>query len=689
MQKERKALEEYVYAHADIGEATDCFQIDCDMIVYLLEHCIITVPEDNRFFVNVNCGRIMINLINRRAEKYHEKLTRTEFQDGVEAFAFTGMYDFSHTSAGWDDVISLGIAGLRKRLIENAEKNALENSTYFYRNAIRVFDAALAFMKRAECAARRAGKMEMADGLLALSKGAPATLFEAMQTTIVYYVLQQMMEGTHLRTLGRLDSLYQPFLRPEVDRGYAEQLAEDFIQEIDKFKAISNIPFAIGGTDHNGNTLYCEMSRIMLDAYANVPNSETKLHILYNDNTPTDILETAFEYVRAGKNSICFLSDQKVTEALIRLGEKPADALEYTVVGCYECGAKEEVTCSCNARVNIPKAVEYAMNDGKDFLTGKQIGLKTEREIRTFTDFKAEFERQLVHLCQGAMGTTDFYEREYAKLHCAPIMSATYQTAVEKGGDIYCHYAAKYNNSSVNGLGLATATDSMIAIKYLVFEEKRMSLQEFTKLLKNDWQGEEVLRLIIKNKYPKYGIADKEADALAADIVQILSNTINGKPNVKGGIYRLGMFSIDWRIAFGKNTGASADGRKAGEPLSQNTGASFGADREGVTAHILSVTELDAGNIANGSILDLDLHSSAVKGRNGMQMMLATLKTYFDRGGYAIHYNVLDAEVLKDAKKNPQKYPNLQVRLCGWNVLFSSLSEQAQEEFIMRAGNVQ
>ena len=121
-----------------------------------------------------------------------------------------------------------------------------------------------------------------------------------------------------------------------------------------------------------------------------------------------------------------------------------------------------------------------------------------------------------------------------------------------------------------------------------------------------------MLRLTIKNKYPKYGMADKEADILAAYIVQILSNTINGKPNVKGGIYRLGMFSIDWRTEFGRYTGASADGRKAGEPLSQNTGASFGADREGVTAHILSVTELDAGNIANGLIVDLDLHSSAV-----------------------------------------------------------------------------
>lgn len=686
---EKSALEEYVFAHTNLEGELDCFKTDCDLIIYLLEHCVITVPAENRFFVDVNSSRIMIKLINLRAEKYHEKLKETNLQDGIDAFAFTGLFDFSHTAAGWDDVISLGIVGLKNRLVEYSEKIHSEEKEYFYKNAIRVFDAVLAFIERASYMAREAGKSEMANGLMALTSSAPATLYEAMQTTIVYYVLQQMMEGTHLRTLGRLDSLYQPFLKPETDREYVKQMAEDFILEIDKFKAISNIPFAIGGTDMNGNTMYCEMSRILLDAYASVPNSETKLHILYNDNTPDEILEAAFEYVRSGKNSICFLSDRTVTEALIRLGEDPADAAAYTVVGCYECGAKEEVTCSCNARVNIPKAVEYALNNGVDYLTGKQVGLKTEQEIQTFADFQAEFERQLVYLCEGAMAATDFYEKVYPKLHCAPIMSATYLSAVENGGDIYCNYAAKYNNSSVNGLGLATATDSLLAIKRLVFEEKKLSLKEFNKLLENDWQGAEVLRLTVRNKYPKYGMADKEADALASNIVELLSDTINGKPNVKGGVYRLGMFSIDWRIAFGMNTGASADGRKAGEPLSQNTGASFGADREGVTANILSVTELDAGNIVNGSILDLDLHSSAVNGQNGMQMMMATLKTYFSRGGYAIHYNVLDAEVLKEAKRSPQKYPNLQVRLCGWNVLFSSLSEQAQNEFIMRAGNAQ
>lgn len=690
MQYTKSVLEQFVWEHADIGKERNCLKSDCDIMEYLLEHCMITLPEENRFFVKVNCEGVMQKVIEKRAEKLHQEMGKSAYQAGMDAYAYTGMYDFGHTSAGWDDVISLGIAGLRNRLVLHSRQYPFdEEKQYFYNHAIRVYNGALRLMERAEKIAREQGKREMAEGLRHLEESAPCNLYEAMQTTIVYYTLQQMVEGSILRTLGRLDQLYNPFLKQEKDSVYVRSLAADFIREIDGFQANSNIPFVIGGTDRTGNTMYNDMSRILLKAYAEVPNGDTKLHFLYHKNTPQDMLETAFACVREGKNSICFLSDQKVEEALLRLGEDPEDAAAYTVVGCYECGGKEEITCSCNARVNIVKAVEYAMNGGRDFLTGKQIGLEIQREPETFEEFCEEVNRQLVYLCRCAMEVTDYYEREYPRLHGVPILSGTYSSAVAKGGDIYCDYAAKYNNSSVNALGLATAADSMLAVKRLVFEEKKISLQEFAELLRNDWEGQEILRMTIKNKYPKYGNGNREADSLAAGLVETLSNTINRHPNVKGGIYRLGLFSINWRHDFGRYTGASADGRKAGDALSQNTGAALGADRGGVTSHILSVTELDAGNVPNGAVLDLDLHASAVRGNAGLQMMISTLRTYFDRGGFAVHYNVLNTRVLKDAKINPENYPNLQVRLCGWNALFISLSEQEQDEFIKRAGNTE
>jgi formate C-acetyltransferase len=226
--------------------------------------------------------------------------------------------------------------------------------------------------------------------------------------------------------------------------------------------------------------------------------------------------------------------------------------------------------------------------------------------------------------------------------------------------------------------------DALSAIKKLVYEEKQMSLRELTEVLRANWQGQEVLRRQIKNKYPKYGMGDAGPDALAGDIVKNLAAWISGKPNVKGGKYRLGLFSINWRWEFGKKTAASADGRFAGESLSQNTSASFGADRLGATGHLLSAVQIDSSDTPNGAIIDIDMHSSAVRGSNGLKSLVGTLRSFFAMGGFAVHYNILDNEVLQRARKDPDAYPNLQVRLCGWNVLFSTLTDKEKEEFIER-----
>ena len=154
-------------------------------------------------------------------------------------------------------------------------------------------------------------------------------------------------------------------------------------------------------------------------------------------------------------------------------------------------------------------------------------------------------------------------------------------------------------------------------------------------------------------------------------------------------MFRLDIFSIDWRLEWGERTAAGPDGRAAGEPLSQNASAVFGACREGMTAHILSVTELDAADAVNGTVLDLDLHLSACRGEKGLEVLLTALETFLARGGGGIHFNVLSSEVLEDAQRRPERYQNLQVRVCGWNERFLSMSEEAQNEFIRRARHLE
>lgn len=684
MSLSREQLLNWVEDRVVLGEGLDILKNDCEIVEFMLDHCEIEIPKSNRFFVRVNCAGISDNVIAKRRKRIRS-LIDEGLRDGLEALAHTGYCDYSHTTAEWESVIGLGIYGLRERVAQYARENSEnEETTAFYEQILKVYDAALRFMGRASDKALLCERKEMAQTLLNLTKGHPSNLFEALQTSIIYYFLQHFFDGTYLRTLGRLDRLYYPYYVRE-DKAKADQILLDYVREIDRLDAPSNIPFALCGTDADGRELINELSYVWLDTYKKADTTNTKLHLLCSEHTPEDIVKKAFQYIREGNNSIVFMSDKRVIEALKKQGIEHKDAVDYHVVGCYECGGAGELTCSCNARVNIPKALELALNRGKDMLTGKLIGLGNSGDFETFEELCAEFERQLTYLCKCAMTITDLYESHYAEIHSAPILSGTYTSALEMGGDLYLNYTAKYNSSSLNAIGLATATDSLAAIRKAVFEDKTVTLEEFTEILRSNWKEKEYLRLLIKNKYPKYGQGDVKTDAIAKRIVDVLSDTVSYKPNVKGGKWRLGLFSINWRWDLGEKTAASADGRLCGETLSQNTSASFGADKEGTTAHLISVARLDTSKTPNGAIVDIDLHSSAVRGENGLNALVASLKTYFELGGFSVHYNVLDTEILKDAKQNPEKYPNLQVRLCGWNVLFSSLSEKEKDEFIARS----
>lgn len=679
------------------NEIYDLESMDADVITrdsLILEKMFLELPivgrKESRFFYDVGNYKILWALFAERRKKCRDEVSALAGEgvmDNQSLGGYTGSDDIGHTAPDFKNVFELGLSGILARLEKHAEGAHTDSERRYYEAGIRVWRAAISYVERA---AETACNAEQAEALRALAKRPPQTLFEAIQLSFVYYVIQHRFDGSNVRTLGRLDALYEPFRAADVAAGRLDEkgvreLVEQMCNELNAWKIGSNIPFAIGGVKADGTTAVNEMSYIIMETYARLALPDVKLHFLYTDDMPKDLVKIALNAVRTGANSICFMGDKTVTESLIKLGEDAADAREYAVVGCYECGGRGEITCSCNAKVNIPKAIELALNKGRDMASGILLGVEFSNELATYSDFYAEFLRQLEKLCHSAMALTDAYERQYKKTHSAPILSATYDACVEKGADIYCDGGAKYCNSSLNAFGMATAVDSLYAIKKLVYEEKELTLSELAEIMKNNWADNEKLRLHVVNRFSKYGMGCAEIDKTAADIVERLSKLVNGRPNVKGGIYRLGTFSINWRWDFGANTAATPDGRRYGEPVSQNSTASIGADKEGATAHIMSVTEQDFSLTPNGSTLDIDLHASAVSGEDGLDAMYATLVTFMERGGFAAHYNVLDANTLRAAMSKPEDYPNLQVRLCGWNVLFSNLSPKEQEEFVRRA----
>lgn len=685
--KQDFTLNEAVKAYVPI-EGHDALVTDAKMTEYILDHCEIIFKPDNRFFCLLDVTEADWGAYEAMLDRFEKEFAprRIEaMEQMMEARAFRMGMDFGHTTPNWSDVIKLGFVGLKKRAEECAAKEISdEQKKRFYSAVLQVYQAAERFIKRVIERAEEENKTEIAGGLKNLLVSPPQTMFEALQMLVLYYTLQHRAEATWIRSYGRVDQLVYPFYCKE-DKEEARRMARDFIAELQCQNESANQPFSLGGSDKDGNDLVNELSYVLLEEYIKLNPPRVKIHILCSDHMPEQFLKLALDGIRKGANSLLFMGDTTMKKALRRLGIAEEDITDYHIDGCYECGGFGELTGPATSRINIAKALELVLNKGQDVKTGYNIGLPIEKEPVTFEEFYQEFLRQLDHICECTKKYVAQMEEIYPRIHAAPFFSSTYPLCIENGTDIFADFGAKYNNSSITACGLGTAVDSLMGVKKIVYDDKLMSLKELNELMKNNWAGNETLRRTAKNKFPKFGMADSEVDKYAADIVEFLGSRINRKTNAMGGVHRMGMYSITWRWDLGEGLGATPDGRYAGETISLNSGASFGGDREGATAHILSVTSLDATNAPTAMVLDLDLHSSAVKGTNGLDVMYATLKTYLDNGGFAVHYNVLNAEVLKDAQINPENYPNLQVRLCGWNVLFNRLYKEEQDEYIMRA----
>jgi len=265
------------------------------------------------------------------------------------------------------------------------------------------------------------------------------------------------------------------------------------------------------------------------------------------------------------------------------------------------------------------------------------------------------------------------------------LLSGTMDSCLEEGLDI-SEAGAAYNTSGCCCIGIADAADSLAVIEQLVYKEELCSLAELKAALAADWEGLEDLRLTAQHRVPKWGNNDDRVDHFAVEIAEFLGQRINHEPNARGGVFQAALYGILPTVQrFGRFTGALPNGRRAGEPLTLNTGATVGMDAKGVTGLINSVTKIDLAQFPNGTALDIMLHPSAVQGEEGVQTIISVIRTHFGQGGMAIQFNVFDADILRDAQRRPERYANLQVRVCGWNVRFTDLAPNEQEMFIAKA----
>ena len=654
-----------------------------EAVAFMLDNAQLEVSPCDLFCDRINCGGIADKIKDEWSVTFREKeggeLEATD--NGSPCGAYDGNADYSHTCPDWVSILTLGVPGLIARL-EAALKVCDENKREFFEASLIAYRALRRLLLRfSEAYGKKSTKIAKAVSEIcaSLAERAPANLAEALELIAVFYRTQHHVEGVVTRSLGRLDKLIFPYYEAGEE---ADEVLRYFLNRMNDRFFYANIPFTVGGTDIGDDVRYERLTLRILEIYASLRNPSPKIQIRVAPSTPRTIIKKACEMIADGCSSIVFCNDETVIESFIKNGHTREDAENYVMIGCYEPSTQGcEVSCTCAGNVILPKAVECAMNGGRDMLSGRLAGLECAADFADFDSFYAEVKRQAAYFARQSMRRIRAYEGHMAEVCPSPLFSGSMKCCIDSGKDAYAG-GAKYNYSSVNVFGIATAADALMAVKKLVFEDNTVSLTELSRILASNWEGHEKLRLTAKNKCKKYGDGDREVDTLAADLMHSTVCVINGAKNNRGGFFRAGAFSIDTRFVYGKRCAASADGRLAYETVSKNMSPVDGTGRLGVTAMITSACAIDYTELSNGTVLDVVLHKTAVKGEGGLCAMQGLVETFLQKGGIAIQINTLDPDVLREAQALPEKHRNLQVRVCGWNAHFTKLKKEEQDEFI-------
>ncbi|MGI5924711.1 MAG: pyruvate formate lyase family protein [Lentisphaeria bacterium] len=612
--------------------------------------------------------------------------------------------DFDHSVPDWDAVFTLGFPGLRERARQyrrrHEEQGTLTPEMAAYFDGIEItYTAILAMLRRfRDLALTRRGDNPRAEAvaacLQALHDGPPQDTYQVLQLVYLFFMFGEHIDRFQVRSLGNLDRTVMPYYRRDLDSGrYSEaQVREFFAYFLMQWAGIDNYwghPFYFGGTRADGESEINELSYLILEVYDQLGIWTPKLQLKVSPNTPQPFIDLALDMIRRGHNSLVFLCEPGMWRAMMSKGFSAEEARTCFISGCYEFGALGRSNGTAAGHINMLKPLEFVFNDGVDPYSGLACGRKTGAlsELQSFEDFYQAYLTQLEGIIENIITCATDFEKDLHIISPAQVFSATITNSLETGRDAFSN-GSVHNLAAILQAGFGTAVDALMAVKELVYETKQLSLEQLREILANNWQGQEKLRLRLLHNPRKFGNGIAEVDALAQDLARFLGGKINGRPNGRGGIFVASAHSAKQFLDMGVKTGATPDGRLAGDEMSKNISPTMGMDRAGVTAMISSITSIDSALFPGDFPLDVMLHPTTVAGDDGLAAMRGLLFTYMQRNGIAIHFNVFDASVLRDAQANPDKYQGLQVRVCGWNVLFNNMAKKEQDAYIFRAENI-
>jgi formate C-acetyltransferase len=699
-----KEMREAMDRFYEEGKGKDRALVKAMAFAFVLDNAKIHVSDKDYFPCIYNWGRPLdAPLIIKWIDELFEGIEGLNEQ--ICSYRDSGVADMwldtCHVVPDWQDILALGFSGMLERVRGyhgkfKGENDLTPKEEAFFSSIEIEYEAILRLIDRiAEYA--RAHESEksplIVSALEAIRHRAPENTFEALMLMYVYFMCSESIDSYQVRSMGNgFDRALYKYYANDVESGrFTRAEIKSFIAYFFmQFSAIGNYwgqPLYLCSTDYDCKTDISTLTLDILDVFDSLDIYNPKIQIKVDEKTPKAVLAKALDIVRRGKSSFVFCCVPGMIKALMGCyGVTYEEARDCDISGCNEMHVRADEANMISGILNISKAVSYVFDNGYDEISGKQIGLKTGdvTKFESFEEFYSAVIAQLTHLIDQAIGMARKYEHHVADVNPAIMLSATMKRALEKKVDAYA-FGIKYPTSSILYNAYATTVDSILAVKELVFDKKEATISDFKNALDRNWQGYEWLREKALRADRKYGINDEMADAYASALHRWISIYITGQKNSRGSVYKTGAPSTLHFISQGKSTKATPDGRRMGEELSKNSAPVIGMERRGVTAVINSAIKTVPSLNSEAYVLDVMLHPSAVKGDDGLDAMCALVTSYMKRDGVSIQFNVFNAEMLRDAQQNPEKYKNLQVRISGWSILWNDLSKEEQDSYIIRA----
>lgn len=523
----------------------------------------------------------------------------------------------------------------------------------------------------------------------------PEDFWQACQLFWYMNIILQYESNASSISLGRFDQYMLPYYQASLNRGQDPQFLQELLEslwvkcnDIVLLRSTSSARYfagfptgytaLLGGLTETGRSAVNILSFLSLDAYQNVRLPQPNLGVRVNELIDRPFLRKTAETIRLGTGIPQIFNDEVVIPAFLNRGVSLEDARDYSVVGCVELSIPGRTYGLHDiAMFNLLKVMEIVMleNESNPDITWDGLINQIRDKIRYYIKLMVEGS----NIC-------DIGHRDWAPV---PLLSSFIEDCVQHGQDITAG-GARYNFSGVQGIGIANLSDSLHALKGMVFEQKRLSFAELIAVLKANFQtpeGEKIRARLI-NRFEKYGNDIDEVDNISADLLRFYCKEVEQYQNPRGGQFTPGSYTVSAHVPLGSVVGATPDGRLAGEQLADGgLSPMLGQDVQGPTAVLKSVSKLDNFLLSNGTLLNVKFTPATLAGDSGLNKLADFLQAFTRLRLQHIQFNVVNADTLREAQQRPQDFASLVVRVAGYSAFFVELSQEIQDDIIRRTAH--